>query len=252
MTASRPKETELYTPVRAYLEAQCYDVRSEVKGCDITATRGEDLLIVELKTAFSTTLLIQATERQRFADSVYVALPRPASGQMRGSHWRGVERLLKRLELGLIFVSWRDDVPWVEVVFHPEEHERRNSPKRRRAVIREINGRSGEYNQGGSNTHEHRILTAYREAVLLVAVALDEFGPSAPKDLAARGTGPKTGTIVRFNNYGWFERVARGVYALCAEGRAALEQYPDLVAHYRRTLRGGENKTSEVSQTSEV
>ena len=46
-------ETELYAPVKAFLEAQGYEVKAEIKGCDVVAIRGEEApLIVELKPAF--------------------------------------------------------------------------------------------------------------------------------------------------------------------------------------------------------
>ena len=37
--------------------------------------KGDELIVIELKKGFSTDLLIQATDRQRVTDSVYVALP---------------------------------------------------------------------------------------------------------------------------------------------------------------------------------
>lgn len=228
-------ETDLYAPVHDYLVAQGYTVRSEVKGCDITATKDDELIVIELKTSFSVSLLLQATERQRFADSVYVALPRPASGREARSHWRRVEHLLRRLELGLIFVSFPGGMPWVEVAFHPAPFEPRSRPRRRRAVLREAAARSGEYNQGGSSS-KRRILTAYRENVLLVACCLSKFGPLSPAQIVALGGGPKAQGILSHNNYGWFERIERGVYGLTDKGRTALLEYPELVAHFQRQL----------------
>ncbi len=43
-------ETELYAPVKAYLEQLGYEVRGEVRHCDLVAVREEEPpLIVELK-----------------------------------------------------------------------------------------------------------------------------------------------------------------------------------------------------------
>ncbi len=39
------KETDLYPPIRDFLTAQGYTVRSEVNHCDITAVRGDELSI---------------------------------------------------------------------------------------------------------------------------------------------------------------------------------------------------------------
>ena len=117
------RESDLAPPIQEYLEANGYTVRSEVRNCDITAVKEDDLIVIELKKGFTTDLLIQATDRQRSADSVYVALP--AEGELAkrsrfSKRWRGIEHLLKRLELGLIVVTFADDAPpTVEVVFHP-------------------------------------------------------------------------------------------------------------------------------------
>ena len=95
-------ETELSAPVKAYLESHGYQVNCEVKDCDIVATRGDDLIIVELKTSVNLTLLVQATKRQSISDSVYVAVPAPTK---RNRQWRGTLTVLKRLEIGLLLVS---------------------------------------------------------------------------------------------------------------------------------------------------
>lgn len=227
------RETDLYGPVRDYLVAQGYTVRSEVQGCDITASKGDELIVVELKRAFSTTLLIQATRRQRIADAVYVALPRPTARHSR-SHWRGIEHLLRRLELGLILVSFSTGQPLVEVAFHPLPYERKRDTRRRRAILQEAAGRSGEHNQGGST--RRKIVTAYREQVLFVACCLEKYGPLSPQQLCDLGASPKARSILSSNFYGWFERVGRGVYALNPQGRAALGEYPALVDRFRAML----------------
>ena len=53
-------ETDLYEPIRDYLVAQGYTVRGEVHDCDVTATKGEELIVVELKLRFNMELLYQA------------------------------------------------------------------------------------------------------------------------------------------------------------------------------------------------
>ncbi|UUZ80776.1 hypothetical protein LJK88_39165 [Paenibacillus sp. P26] len=59
-------ETELYAPVKAYLEELGYSVRGEVNHCDLVAIRGEEPpVIVELKKSFSIPLLLQAIDRSR-------------------------------------------------------------------------------------------------------------------------------------------------------------------------------------------
>ena len=101
------RETDLYEPVRDFLTSNGYTVRSEVKGCDIAATRGDELVILEMKTALSVSLLAQAVERQRAADSVYVVVPHPGK-RIRSREWRRICNLLKKLELGLVLVKLAD------------------------------------------------------------------------------------------------------------------------------------------------
>ena len=226
-------ETDLFEPVSDYLEAQGYTVQAEVKDCDITAQKDDALVIIELKRQFGIDLLIQATERQRISDSVYVAIPAPAD-MGRKSRWRGITRVLRQLELGLIIVFLDGPSPRVEVVFHPTPYQLRKRKRTRRAVIEEMAGRSGNYNKGGSTGK--RLITAYRENAIHVACCLDAFGPMQPRQLRAMSTGPKTLTILSSNFYGWFQRVDRGVYTITAAGRDAFAEYPELVARYRAQI----------------
>ncbi|MCC6695090.1 MAG: hypothetical protein IT365_05620 [Candidatus Hydrogenedentes bacterium] len=224
------RETDLYAPLRDYLAAQGYTVRAEVKGCDVTATKGDALIIIELKRSMTLTLLAQAAQRQRVADSVYVAVPRPPGGAA-GRAWKGVRHLLRRLELGLILVSVGSKAPRVEIVFHPVPFARRKQKSVRRAVLEEMAGRSGDFNEGGST--RRKLVTAYRESAIQIACCLEVLGPTSPRDLRARGCCAKTRSILYDNVYGWFERQGRGVYALSAKGRKELKAYPDLVRAYR-------------------
>jgi hypothetical protein len=71
------RETDLYGPVKAYLEGQGFEVKAEVGAADVVACRPEeDPLIVELKTGFSLTLFHQAVQRQAVSEAVYLAVPR--------------------------------------------------------------------------------------------------------------------------------------------------------------------------------
>ena len=236
------RECDLSPPIQAYLTAQGYTVRAEVNGCDITAVLGDDLIVVELKQRFSTDLLLQATDRQRIADSVYVALPADSVGKDRygGKRFRGIEHLLKRLELGLILVHFAPDTDaptGVEIVMHPiAEPKPRRKPAVRRTILREIAGRaSGDYNIGGVT--KRSILTAYREQAIFLACCLDRYGPQTPTVLRARGTSPKAQKILFRNVYGWFERRERGVYALRAGVRDEIAAtYPGVAAFYERKL----------------
>ena len=54
------RETDLYEPVRRFLEEEGYTVQAEVKGCDVAAVKNGHLVIVELKKAFNLRLVYQA------------------------------------------------------------------------------------------------------------------------------------------------------------------------------------------------
>ena len=70
-------ETDLYPPIKQFLQAQGYEVKGEIGAVDVMACRGdEEPVIVELKTGFSLALFHQAIARQSVTDAVYVAVPR--------------------------------------------------------------------------------------------------------------------------------------------------------------------------------
>lgn len=222
------RETELYAPIRDYLVAQGYTVRGEVRSCDLVAQRGEELIVVELKRQFSLDLLLQAIQRQKLTEAVYVAVPRPARLDRK---WRGFHGLLRRLELGLIFITFGRSAPRVEIVFHPIPFAKRRDAKQRRVVLREIAGRSQDVNPGGST--RRKLITAYRESALRIAVLLEQTGAVSPKALRAQGAPDNTRNILYDNVYGWFTRVDRALYDLSPAGRTALEEYADLAARFR-------------------
>lgn len=230
-TASRPTETDLYPPVRDFLLRNGYTVRSEVKGCDITATKDGELTIIELKRNFTTALLIQATQRQRITEAVYIAIPRP-SFALTTRKGRQMCHLIRRLELGLIIVD--AIASELEVVFHPLPFDRKQDNRARKGLLHEIAGRSGEYNVGGSVGT--RLVTAYRENAIMIACVLKRRSPLSPKRLRELGTGKKTQSILRDNHYGWFERVGRGLYSLTAKALSDLEAYPKIVNHFEEEL----------------
>ena len=226
-------EQDLYGPVRDYLEGLGYEVKGEVKGCDIAALRDGELIVVELKRGFTLELLYQALDRQRVADGVYVAVPLPKRGYM-APHIREMQSLCRRLELGLIFVGFtRKGLPQIDVAVHPKEASApRRDKKRRLAVIREHEGRTGSVNPGGVS--RKKILTAYKEQALHVARLLREHGPARVEDVKRLGGPDNAAAILGRNVLGWFEREpAPGgrnyLYRVNGKGLEALELYRDVL-----------------------
>ncbi len=235
MPTKPTSETQLYAPVRDMLVAQGYEVQAEVDHCDITATQEDELLVIELKLRFSVDLLAQACERLRITDSVYVAIPKPV-GSVRGRRWRRNRRLLRRLGLGLLVVDLKGS-PEVDIVLHPLPYQGQKSKGRKRSILQEMAGRTGDRNVGGSTGKT--LVTAYREDAVFVACALEELGPQTAVQLRKHGAAKRSRAIMYDNHYGWFERIDRGVYRLSPIGQEALGDYPALVARCRKALNLG-------------
>jgi hypothetical protein len=231
--AGKPKrrESDLYPPLKAWLEAGGYVVYAEVNSCDVAARKGDDLVLIEMKLGVNLDLLLQVVRRQEAHASVYAAVPAPDAADRR---WRGLTRLLKRLEVGLILVHLDSALPRVELAFHPIVQERVRRRSATRALLAEMTGRSLDLNSGGANRRP--LVTAYRERALTVAVALERLGPTSPKALRAAGAPDSTYTILRGNHYSWFERIDKGMYGLTDVGREGLREHGELVAVLRERL----------------
>lgn len=107
--------------------------------------------------------------------------------------------------------------------------------RKKAALIKEIEGRSADYNIGGSR--KTKIMTAYKENCIQIACYLEKLGQMSPKALVALGTGEKTPLILQKNYYNWFERVQRGIYVITEQGKKELEDYPELVEYYLAGLK---------------
>jgi hypothetical protein len=109
-----------------------------------------------------------------------------------------VKHILRRLEIGLIFVDVNTGL--VEIVFHPIPFQRRKQKRRRKSILQEIDKRDENLNIGGSN--KKKVFTAYRLNAIKIAFHLEKFEPTKPKDLRELGTGEKTLSILYSNFYG--------------------------------------------------
>src|SRR5436305_2468817 len=111
MSGTPMQETALYRPVKAFLEAQGFEVKGEVCGCDLVAYRADEPpIIVELKLRFNMALLLQGIDRLRVSERVYLAVPRsPYRSRGLSPEAPPVRRLCRRLGLGLMLVGRRGD-----------------------------------------------------------------------------------------------------------------------------------------------
>lgn len=222
----KPKETELYQPVKTYLEGQGYEVKGEVGKADIMAVRAdEEPVIVELKTAFSLTLFHQATDRQSLTDDVYIAVPR-GSGRPFLKSLANNKKLCRRLGLGLITVRMKDQ--FVEVHLDPSPYQPRQSKPKKARLLREFARRVGDPNKGGSTRTQ--MMTAYRQDALRCLRHLADNGPTKASIVADVTKVEKARLIMSDDHYGWFERVERGIYGLSPKGDNAMEQFKDMLS----------------------
>ena len=220
------KETELYPPLKSFLEAQGYEVKAEVTHCDIVAMRGEEPpLIIEMKTSLSLELLMQGISRQAITDTVYVAFP-AGKGKTWLKRAKDATKLCRRLGLGLISVRLGDR-PRVLVHADPAPYTPRKSKRQQAALLKEFQSRVGDPNTGGQT--RRTIVTAYRQDALCIALELRDSGPNSPAALAKSLKIPRTASILQQNYYGWFVRVKRGVYDLDTVGHAALVDNGDII-----------------------
>ncbi|MDC0738181.1 DUF2161 family putative PD-(D/E)XK-type phosphodiesterase [Cognatishimia sp. SS12] len=209
------QETDLYAPVKTWLEGQGFEVKSEIGAADVVAVRGaDDPVVVELKTGFSLTLLQQGVARQQLSDWVYVAVPR-WKGKSGWRTFKGNVGLCKRLGLGVISVNLADQS--VQVHADPVEFRPRKSKPRRGALLKEFARRQGDPNAGGTRGP---IVTGYQQEAERCLAYLIKNGPSKGADVAKAVAAPTATAIMRANHYGWFENTARGIYCASPVGLA--------------------------------
>ncbi len=226
-------EKELYPPVCKLFEKRGYKVNAEVKDCDMTAVKDDEFIIVELKKNLSVHLLAQGIKRQKTGADVFVAVSKPKQYSFR--KFRSVFSVLKKLELGLIFVSIRGEHSFAEIVFEPKPYTSKYKDyKKRGEIMKEINGRTIETNTGGVTGT--KIVTAYTEKCIHIACILDMYGAMSPKRIKEMGGADNTYTILRSNVFGWFERTDKGIYGITRKGRTGLMDYPELEKYYTDLL----------------
>ena len=222
------RETDLYPPVKALLEAQGYVVTGEVAYCDVVAVRGDEPpVIVELKRSMALDLVLQGIDRQKLSDDVYLAVP-PIAGRNGRRRQRDILGLCRRLGLGLIVVT-PGRPPVAGVLLDPATYAPRQRKTRQGRLLGEFQRRVGDPVAGGSDRTRPG-MTAYRQDALRCAAALAHNGPTKASDIAAATGVARARAILYRDVYGWFERVGTGIYQLTPKGQEGLALYADIVA----------------------
>ena len=222
-------EAALYPPVKAFLERQGYEVKGEVRGCDLVARRGDEPpVIVELKLRFNLPLVLQGIDRLALTERVYLAVPRPerhARGGPLAPERPEIRKLCRRLGLGLILVGLTRKT--VEILEEPVPYRPRQAKSRALRLLDEFSRRVGDANVGGA--FGVPVVTAYRQDALRCARVLSLYGPMRLGVLRALAGVPRAARILQRNVYGWFDRIERGTYRLTPEGDQALSRFAEAI-----------------------
>jgi hypothetical protein len=225
-------EAALYPPVKEFLERQGYEVKGEVRGCDLVARRGDEPpVIVELKLRFNLPLILQGIDRLALTERVYLAVPRAQAQARRGAlapERPEIRKLCRRIGLGLILVGLSRKT--VEILEEPVPYRPRQAKSRALRLMDEFSRRIGDPNVGGAVGVP--LITAYRQDALRCARALALYGPMRVSALKAMADVPRAAGILQANVYGWFDRVERGTYRLTEKGGQALSRFTDAVSAF--------------------
>ena len=211
-------ETDLYAPVKAFLEARGLEVKGEIGAADVLARGpGGEVVIVELKAGFSLSLLQQAVARQAICEDVYVAVPR-WSGKAGWRAFKGNLGLCRRLGLGVLSVDLAAGAARLHCA--PAPFRPRRVPRKRAALISEFDRREGDPNAGGMT--RRGLVTSYRQEAVRCARVLSAQGPSRGAEVARAAGVARATRMMADNHDGWFLRIERGVYTLSEAGARAL------------------------------
>ncbi|MGB3367724.1 MAG: DUF2161 family putative PD-(D/E)XK-type phosphodiesterase [Acidaminobacteraceae bacterium] len=221
-------ESELFYPLKDYFEEIGYEVHGEVNSCDIIAIKDSEIIALELKLKFTLKLVYQCLERKKITNIVYAAVETPKGGLFSKDSKRMIN-LLKRLEIGLFFISFYESGVKLDKILDPVLIPVRKNARKKALLLKEINDRSGSYNIGGSRGAH---MSAFKEASIHVAVILSLKGELSAKDIKEFGGPEKSSTILIQNYYGWFARIRRGVYVLEPKGASFIQQQSDISEFY--------------------
>ena len=216
------KESDLYSPIKTFLVNLGYEVKGEIKNCDIVALKEDSVIIIELKLTLNITLLLQAVERFTLADTVYIAIPTHCTVYKKQRS--RVKKLIARLGLGLIIVDMHKENHYVEVVHDPKDYTPRKNRSKQNGLLKEFSTRQGDPEKGGT-TRRRAGLTAYRQRSIRIAAYLAERPTAKGAQVKTAIDEPQATNMLNKNYYGWFNKVTRGVYKISEKGCQELPQW---------------------------
>ncbi|MCF7930586.1 MAG: hypothetical protein K9L02_03640 [Acholeplasmataceae bacterium] len=213
------KETDLYEPIKVYLESLGYTVKGEVGAIDVFAMKNEESIAIELKNQITLKLIYQAIERQKIADDVYIAIPNKAI-KSHQANYRSFMLLLRRLSIGLIVVQDHTASVLLDPADYDLDLSKKRNKKKHSKLVKEFSNRNNDLNIGGS---KGKRMTVYKEKAILIAQTIHDYKILSPKIVKEMTGVIETSSILQKNYYGWFYRVRQGLYALTDQGISEIE-----------------------------
>lgn len=212
------KESDLYLPLKQYLESQNYEVKGEICDCDVVAIKDkEPPVIVELKLTLNLDVLLQGVDRLALSSLIYIGIPHECKSFKKRRKLS--LKLLKMLGFGLILIDVKSNK--VEVLLDPSEYTPRKIKQKKEKLLGEFQSRIGDPNLGGMASKKG-VLTSYRQKALKIALYLEKNESEKASILSKELDEPKARDIMYNNFYGWFDRVSIGVYKLSLKGEAEI------------------------------
>mgnify|MGYP001136652966 CR=1 FL=1 len=89
-------ESDMFLPIKAFLENLGYSVKAEIRNCDIIGKKENVVIVVEMKKQLTFKLLYQGCDRQRMFDNVYLAVFDPGYKRRRTKVFREKLHILHR------------------------------------------------------------------------------------------------------------------------------------------------------------
>ena len=231
------KESDLYLPLKRFLESQNYEVKGEVQDCDALAVRGTEApVVVELKLSLNLNVILQAVDRLSLTPKVYIGIPKQC--KILNRRRRHIIKLLRMLGLGLVVIDSDRETGSVQVLLDPGEYRPRKSKHRQERLLGEFVNRVGDPNLGGTEKRKG-IMTVYRQRALAIARFLQKQGATKASHIARTLREPKARDILYRNFYGWFDKVSLGVYELSPRGKQEIplwrEEVEDTISENQTT-----------------
>ena len=209
------KESDLYLPLKQYLESQDYAVKGEVCDCDVVAIKDDETpIIVELKLVLNLDVLLQGVDRLSVSSLIYIGIPYECKSFKKRKKLS--LRLLKMLGFGLILIDTKSNK--VDVLLDPSEYKPRKVKLKKEQLLGEFHSRVGDPNLGGMASKKG-VLTSYRQKALKIALYLEKNDSVKAAIISKELEEPKARDIMYKNFYGWFDRVSTGLYKLSSKGK---------------------------------